>query len=77
MLVSTTPYIVLLGLLPFVPESPRFLLVKGRVDAAEQVLGKVMKVCRRQLPDGSLQPLLDADDDEHNSSQRLEGDKGE
>lgn len=56
--VSTTPYVLLLVLLPFVPESPRFLLVKGRVAAAEQVLGKVLRVCGRDMPDGSLQPLL-------------------
>lgn len=57
-LVSTTPYVLLLVLLPFVPESPRFLLVKGRVDAAQQVLRKVLRVCGRELPEGSLQPLL-------------------
>lgn len=57
-LVSTTPYIVLLVLLPFVPESPRYLLVKGRVDAAQQVLGKVLRVCGKELPEGTLQPLL-------------------
>lgn len=56
--VSTVPYGVLLLLLPLVPESPRYLLVKGRVDAAERVLGRVVKVCRRQLPEGHLQPLL-------------------
>lgn len=57
-LVSTTPYVLLLALLPFVPESPRYLLVKGRVDAAQQVLRKVLRVCGRELPEGSLQPLL-------------------
>jgi hypothetical protein len=57
-LVSTTPYVLLLVLLPFVPESPRYLLVKGRVDAAQQVLKKIMRVCGRELPQGTLQPLL-------------------
>lgn len=57
-LVSTTPYVLLLVLLPFVPESPRYLLVKGRVDAAQQVLHKVLRVCGKELPEGSLQPLL-------------------
>jgi hypothetical protein len=61
-LVSTTPYVLLLVLLPFVPESPRYLLVKGRVDAAQQVLGKVLRVCGREMPEGSLQPLLSEED---------------
>jgi MFS family permease len=77
-LVSTAPYVVLLLLLPLVPESPRFLLVKGRVDAAQQVLSKVMRVCRRNMPEGSLQPLL-SDEDAADSAglQDREADKGE
>lgn len=69
-LVSTTPYVLLLVLLPFVPESPRYLLVKGRVDAAQQVLKKIMRVCGRELPEGTLQPLLpEGGHDEANDSQ--------
>jgi hypothetical protein len=33
--------VILLVLLPLVPESPRYLLVKGRTEQAQQVLKKV------------------------------------
>lgn len=32
---------ILLVLLPFLPESPRYLLVKGKTDKAQQVLKRV------------------------------------
>ena len=78
-LVSTTPYVLLLMLLPFVPESPRFLLVKGRVDAAQQVLHKVLRVCGKELPEGSLQLLLsdDSGGDRRESPEGLTGKRGE
>ena len=78
-LVSTTPYVLLLLLLPFVPESPRFLLVKGRVDAAQQVLHKVLRVCGKELPEGSLQLLLsdDSGGDRRESPEGLTGKRGE
>jgi MFS family permease len=75
-LVSTTPYVLLLVLLPFVPESPRYLLVKGRVDAAQQVLGKVLRVCGRQMPEGTLQPLL-SEEDTADLDTALPAEKGE
>lgn len=60
--VSTIPYVVLLLLLPLVPESPRYLLVKGKTEQAQAVLKKVMRVSRADMPEGQLQPLLAGDD---------------
>jgi hypothetical protein len=38
--------VVLLLLLPLVPESPRYLLVKGKTEQAQQVLRKVRHALR-------------------------------
>lgn len=44
-------------LLPLVPESPRYLLVKGKTAAAEAALARVLRVCGKDMPEGSLKPL--------------------
>ncbi len=44
-------------LVPLLPESPRYLLVKGRTEQAKAVLGRIAHVCRTSLPDGHLAPI--------------------
>lgn len=55
--VSAIPLAAQLLLLPLVPESPRYLLVKGRTDDAERALSRVLRLCRKSLPEGRLQAL--------------------
>ena len=56
-LVSAAPLVLQLLLLPLVPESPRYLLVKGETDAAERALRRVLRMCRKEMPPGRLRPL--------------------
>ena len=43
----------------FMPESPKWLLVKGKVDQAEKILRKVVKFNGTQWPeDFELQPVV-------------------
>ena len=56
---TATPCIVLhtallLLLFPLLPESPRYLMVKGQRDAAEKVLERIAKVNGKLLPAGRL-----------------------
>ena len=46
--------VLLLMLVPLLPESPRYLLVKGRTEQAKAVLGRIAHACRTSLPDGHL-----------------------
>lgn len=55
--VSAVPTLILLILIPFVPESPRYLAVKGRTDEAEAVLKRILKFCGKAPPAGRLRPL--------------------
>jgi MFS family permease len=55
--VSAIPTLILLILVPFVPESPRYLAVKGRTDEAEAVLKRIVKFCGKTMPPGRLHPL--------------------
>jgi hypothetical protein len=54
---TSAPAAAQLLLLPLVPESPRYLLVKGRTDDAERALSRVLRLCRKSLPEGRLQAL--------------------
>lgn len=54
---SAAPLVLQLALLPLVPESPRYLQVKGKTAAAERALGRVLKFCGKQPPPGRLRPL--------------------
>jgi len=40
-----------------VPESPRYLLVKGKTEQAEKSLARVLRMCGKKLPEGRLRPL--------------------
>lgn len=52
--ISAAPGILLFLVRRYVPESPRFLLSRGRVDEARQVLQKVAEVNGTTLPEGVL-----------------------
>eukprot|EP00210_Caulerpa_lentillifera_P009116 g8694.t1 len=54
LLVSVAPAIVLLILLPFVPESPRYLLVIQKEQKAAEILSYIAKVNKATLPAGQL-----------------------
>ena len=45
---------LLLLLFPLVPESPRYLMVKGQRDAAEKILQRISQVNGVPLPAGQL-----------------------
>ena len=47
-LTQALPSVILVLMYPFVPESPRFLVVQGRIDEAEHCLAKAVCVCERE-----------------------------
>lgn len=49
---SSTPLLILLLFYVAVPESPRYLLMKGRTEDAHYILEKIAHVNKRQLPPG-------------------------
>ncbi|GMH42232.1 hypothetical protein BSKO_10151 [Bryopsis sp. KO-2023] len=51
---STAPLVLLLVLFPFLPESPRFLVNKGRIEEAEVILARIARINRKTLPPGRL-----------------------
>jgi len=53
-IVSALPLVVVLTLYPFLPESPRFLLEKGKKDKALIELNKVAVLNKKPLPPGEL-----------------------
>ncbi|KAG9153504.1 hypothetical protein Leryth_019783 [Lithospermum erythrorhizon] len=62
-------FVLLLGLI--VPESPRYLIMKGKITDAHKVLEKVALLNRTELPRGSLiSSLLIGKDEEHGSSEQ-------
>ena len=51
---AATPLVLVLFLFPFVPESARFYLVKGKHDQAHKVIERVAKMNFKKLPSGTL-----------------------
>ncbi|KAG6545726.1 hypothetical protein Mapa_012687 [Marchantia paleacea] len=56
--VSALPFVFLLLFYPLVPESPRYLMVKGHVEGSMQTLRQISKANRKSLPAGRLIPSL-------------------
>eukprot|EP00727_Mastigamoeba_balamuthi_P000935 m51a1_g10839 hypothetical protein (1698) ;mRNA; f:3230-13540 len=57
--IGSTPYFILMLLLPFASESPRYYLVHGKAAKAQNVLKRISKVNRRALPSGILVAMDD------------------
>ena len=51
---AATPLAIVLAMFPFVPESARFYLVKGKYGKAEKVIEKVAKMNFKETPSGKL-----------------------
>ena len=51
---AATPLTLVLFLFPFVPESARFYLIKGKRDQAHKVIERVAKMNFKKLPSGTL-----------------------
>ncbi|KAG8223256.1 hypothetical protein J437_LFUL001532 [Ladona fulva] len=56
-LVTSAPFLLYFGYWWFLPESPRWLLAKGRLEEASAILEKLAKVNGTQLPAGFMQKL--------------------
>ncbi|XP_065902879.1 synaptic vesicle 2-related protein-like isoform X2 [Dysidea avara] len=54
---SAIPIIISTFVVPFVPESPRYLVCKGRVDKAAAILSRAAKFNNTRLPQGRLVTL--------------------
>ena len=53
-IVAYAPLILLLGLWFLVPESPRWLLAKGRIEAAKNIIKKGAEINKKALPNDFL-----------------------
>ena len=51
---SSIPLLVLLIFYPFIPESPRYLIAKGKQNEAFEVLQRISQINRSRLPLGKL-----------------------
>ncbi|KAL9962625.1 hypothetical protein ACROYT_G031745 [Oculina patagonica] len=54
LILSSAPWIFILAFWKFVPESVRWLLVKGRTEEAREILEKVAKVNKKEMPNEEL-----------------------
>ncbi|CAD7696419.1 unnamed protein product [Ostreobium quekettii] len=54
MMFANIPYVLALILLPFVPESPHYLVAAGYPDRARRALAKAARINKAQLPNGEL-----------------------
>ena len=57
LLVTALPSVALVLVFPLVPESPRFLVVRGRIDEAERSLARAAACNGAKLPNGRLRPM--------------------
>lgn len=69
---SIPSLLFLVAVLPFVSESPRWFLVRGRVNEAMQLMRAIAKSNGNHLPDGVILAL---DEEADNEDQALKGDQ--
>ncbi|XP_030850525.1 organic cation transporter protein [Strongylocentrotus purpuratus] len=55
-LVITLPALLFFGFYPFLPESPRWLICKGRTEEATKIIQKAADTNKKQLPDPIFSP---------------------
>lgn len=53
-LITSFPFVSLFGLWWVIPESPRWLLSKGRIEAAEKIIQKIAKTNKKNIPENFL-----------------------
>eukprot|EP00210_Caulerpa_lentillifera_P009077 g8661.t1 len=58
LLIAVLPALVLLSMLPMVPESPRYLVVMGMEQQATDVLSYIAKVNKSSIPPGQLGKVI-------------------
>ncbi|KAJ8026711.1 Organic cation transporter protein [Holothuria leucospilota] len=64
----SVPYFLLIPLLPFLTESPRWLIASGRLDRAEKLIHKIAKENKREVPN-NLRSMM-ADEDQQNQEEQ-------
>ncbi|GLJ11177.1 hypothetical protein SUGI_0145680 [Cryptomeria japonica] len=69
---SSTPLLILLVFYSVVPESPRYLIMKGRTIDALQILNKIAQVNRKHLPPGRYVACVTAKTKEVDGVDKLE-----
>ncbi|XP_071818785.1 organic cation transporter protein-like [Apostichopus japonicus] len=69
-LVTTLPGILTLVLLPLIPESPRWLISKGRYEEARVIIRRTARINGVELTDQSLEEMTEHELDTHAQSEK-------